>query len=152
VGRGDHVLLKRYGASPLHVLAHLVLLPLAAWALLRVLDLSTAGRVLLWLAGAIVAHDLVLLPFYSLLDRAAERAVPGRAVNFVRVPAGLALLLGLVFFGEISGRSDRAFSRASGLTLEGSLGRWLIASAALFALAGGLYLLRGRGPYPGSST
>jgi hypothetical protein len=135
-----------------HLLAHLALLPLAAWALLQVLDLDTAGRVLLWLAGAVVAHDLVLLPFYSLLDRAAARAVPGPAVNYVRVPAGLALLLGLVYFGEISGRSDSAFERASGLTLEDSLERWLIASAVLFAVAGALYLWRGRGPYPGSRT
>ena len=143
--------MKRNGASPLHLLAHLALLPFAAWALLQVLDLSTAGRVLLWLGAAIVAHDLVLLPFYSLLDRAAARAVPGPAVNYVRVPAGLALLLGLVFFGEISGRSDRAFTRASGIALEGSLARWLLASAVLFTLAGALYLRRGRGPYPGSS-
>jgi hypothetical protein len=140
---------RRYGASPVHLLAHLALLPLAAWALLRVLDLSTAGRVLLWLAGAVIAHDLVLLPVYSLLDRVAVRAAPGPAVNYVRVPAGLALLLGLVFFGEISGRSEPAFRRASGLTFEGSLARWLIASAVLFALAGALYLWRA---YPGSRT
>jgi hypothetical protein len=108
--------------------------------------------VVLWLVCAAVAHDLVLLPFYSLLDRAAERAIPGPAVNYVRVPAGLVLLLGLVFFGEISGRSDRAFTRASGIALQGSLARWLLASAVLFALAGALYLLRGRGPYPGSSS
>ena len=144
--------MRRYGATPVHLLAHLALLPLAAWALLKLLDLNTAGRVLLWLAGAVVAHDLVLLPFYSLLDRAASHAAPGPAVNYVRVPAGLALLLGLVFYGEISGRSDPAFTRASGITLEGSLARWLIASAVLFALAGALYLWRGRGPYPGSRT
>ena len=136
----------------MHLLAHLALLPLAAWALLEVLDLDTAGRIVLWLVAAVVLHDLVLLPFYSLLDRAAARAIPRPAINYVRVPAGLALLLGMVFFGEISGRSDRAFTRASGLTLEGSLARWLIASAVLFALAGALYLWRGRAPYPGSST
>ena len=141
--------MRRYGASPVHLLAHLALLPLAAWALLQVLDLSTAPRVVLWLAGAAVIHDLVLLPFSSLLDRAAARAVPGPAVNYVRVPAGLALLLGLVYFGEISGRSEPAFRRASGLTLEDSLERWLIASAVLFALAGAAYLWRA---YPGSRT
>jgi hypothetical protein len=144
--------MRRYGSSPLHLLAHLVLLPLAAWALLQVLDLRTAGRVLLWLAGAVVVHDLLLLPFASALDRAAQRVAPGPAVNFVRVPAGLALLLGLVFSGQISGRSDPAFSRASGLQPDGALARWLLASAALFAIAAGLYLLRRRGPYPGSST
>jgi hypothetical protein len=152
VGRDDQLLVKRYGSTPLHLLAHLALLPLAAWALLQVLDLSTAVRVLLWLAGAVVAHDLVLLPLYSLLDRAAQRPLPGPAVNYVRVPAGLALLLGLVFFGEISGRSDPAFRRASGIAAEGALGRWLLACAALFALAIAAYLLRGRGPYPGSRT
>jgi hypothetical protein len=141
--------MRRYGATPVHLLAHLALLPLAAWALLRVLDLSTAGRVLLWLAGAIVAHDLVLLPFYSLLDRAAARAAPRPAVNYVRVPAGLALLLGLVYFGELSGRSEVAFRRASGLTYEDSLERWLIASAVLFLLSGAVYLWRA---YPGSRT
>jgi hypothetical protein len=140
---------RRYGANPVHLLAHLALLPLAAWALLQVLDLDTAGRVLLWLAGAVVAHDLVLLPFYSLLDRVAARAAPGPAVNYVRVPAGLALLLGLVYLGEISGRSDAAFRRASGLAYEDSLARWLIASAILFLLAGALYLWRA---YPGSRT
>jgi hypothetical protein len=135
-----------------HLLAHLALLALAAWALLEVLDLNTAGRVLLWLAGAVVVHDLLLLPFGSLLDRVAQAAVPGPAVNYVRIPVGLALLLGLVFFGEISGRSDPAYTRASGLALEGSLARWLLACAALFVIAGALYLWRGRGAYPGSST
>jgi hypothetical protein len=150
VGGGDHVLLKRYGASPVHLIAHLALLPLAGWALLQILDLRTAGRVLLWLAGAVVLHDLVLLPASALLDRAAQRAVPGGAVNYVRVPAGLSLLLGLVFLPEISGHSDRFFTRASGIALEGSLERWLLACAALFAVAGAAYLARGRGPYPGS--
>jgi hypothetical protein len=152
VGGGDHVLLRRYGASPLHLLAHLALLPLAGWALLQILDLRTAGRVLLWLAGAVIAHDLVLLPLSTLLDRAAQRALPGSAVNYVRVPGGLALLLGLVFFGEISGRSDPAFSRASGLHMQGALGRWLLACAVLFAVAAVAYFARGRGPYPGSRT
>jgi hypothetical protein len=143
---------RRYGASPVHLLAHLALLPFAGWALLQILDLDTAGRVLLWLAGAVVLHDLVLLPAYSLLDRAAQRVVPGGAVNYVRVPVGLALLLGMVFFAEISGRSDRFFTRASGIPLEGALERWLLACAALFALAGVAYFARGRGPYPGSRT
>lgn len=134
--------MRRYGASPVHLLAHFLALALAAWALLHVLDLSTAGRVLLWLVGAVVAHDLVLLPFYSVLDRLAERALPGPAVNYVRVPAGLALLLGLVYFGEISGRADVAYHRASGTRFESPLAHWLLASAALFAIAGAVWAIR----------
>ena len=86
----------RYGASPVHLLAHLALLPLAAWALLTVLDFRAASNVVLWLVGAVILHDLVLLPAYSALDRVARVAVPG-AINYVRVPGGLALLSLLVF-------------------------------------------------------
>jgi hypothetical protein len=143
---------RRYGATPLHLIVHVALLALAAWALLQILELRTAGRVLLWLLAAVVVHDLLLLPFYSLLDRAAQRRLPGTAVNYVRVPAGLALLLGVVYYGEISGRADVAFHRASGLMFQAPLARWLLACAALFALSGALYLLRGKGPYPGSRT
>lgn len=137
--------MRRYGASPLHLLAHLAMLALAAWALLGILHLSTAGRVLLWLLAAVVAHDLVLLPCTSLLDRAAARGLPGTAVNYVRVPVGLAALLGLVFLGEIGGGGDAAYHRVSGRHFEDSLARWLIACAALFALSGAAYLVRSRG-------
>ena len=69
---------RRYGASPVHLLAHLALLPLAAWALLTVLDFRAASNVVLWLVGAVILHDLVLLPAYSALDR-ARRGVACRA-------------------------------------------------------------------------
>lgn len=150
MGRGDHVLLKRYGASRLHLIAHLALLALALWAFLQILDLSTAGNVLLWLAGAVVVHDLLLLPLYSVLDRAAMQAVPGPSVNYVRVPVGLALLLGAVYFGEISGRAGAAYHRASGAHFQAPLAHWLLACAVLFLASGGLYWWRRQ--YPGSSS
>jgi hypothetical protein len=134
----------RYGASPLHLLAHLAVLPLVAWALLQVVDRPDALRILLWLALSAVVHDLVLLPFYSALDRAGQRASPRPAVNYVRVPALLSGLLLLVFFPAISGKGEPSFQRTSGLTYDGYLARWLLITAALFALSGALYLLRGR--------
>ena len=42
---------EHYGSTPVHLLAHLIVLPLAAWALLQVMDLVRAGNVLLWLVG-----------------------------------------------------------------------------------------------------
>jgi hypothetical protein len=132
---------KRYGASPLHLLAHLALLPLAGWALLQILDLNTARTILLWFLGAVILHDLVLLPAYSALDRLAQTAARG-AVNYVRVPAGIWLLLGLVFYPVIAGRGDAAFHRASGLHFEGYLGRWLLAGAALFSTSAIVYMAR----------
>ena len=134
----------RYGASPLHLLAHLAVLPLVAWALLQVIDRPDAMRILLWLALSAVVHDLVLLPFYSALDRAGQRAAPRPAVNFVRVPALISGLLLLVFFPAISGKGEPSFQRASGLTYDGYFARWLLITAVLFAVSGGLYLLRGR--------
>ncbi len=133
--------MRRYGASPIHLLAHLALLPLAGWALLQILDLNTARTILIWFLGAVVLHDLVLLPAYSALDRLAQTATRG-AVNYVRVPAGIWLLLGLVFYPVIAGRGDAAFHRVSGLHFEGYLGRWLLSGAVLFSVSGVLYLVR----------
>ena len=134
---------ERYGASPLHLLAHLAVLPLVAWALLQFIDRPDAGRILLWLALSAVVHDLVLLPFYSALDRAGQRAAPRPAINYVRVPALLSGLLLLVFFPAISGKGEPSFQRVSGLTYDGYLARWLLITAAVFALSGIVYLVRG---------
>ena len=132
----------RYGASPLHLLAHLAVLPLVAWALLQVADRPDGLRILVWLALSAVVHDLVLMPFYGLLDRLGRRAA-GPAVNYVRVPALLSGLLLLVFFPVISGKGEPSFTRASGLTYDGYLARWLLITAGLFALSGAVYLVRG---------
>jgi hypothetical protein len=140
----------RYGASPVHLLAHLALLPFAAWALLEIFAVNGTAHILLWLVGAVIAHDLLLLPAYSLLDRAAQRAAArGPAVNYVRVPAGLSLLLALVYLPQLTGAGEPAYRHVSGRGFDDSLGRWLLATAALFALAGLLYLARRAG---GSSS
>jgi hypothetical protein len=133
--------MKRYGASPAHLLAHLALLPLAGWALLTVLDFRAASNVVLWLVAAVILHDLVLLPAYSTLDRLGQVTFRG-AINYVRVPLGLSLLMLLVFWGTIREKGEGAFRRVSGLEYEGYLARWLLVSAALFAVSGALYLLR----------
>lgn len=135
--------MKRYGASPLHLVAHIACLALCAWALLQIVDARRAENIVAWLVAAVILHDLVLLPAYSLLDRAAARPLGG-AINYVRVPAGLSLLLLLVFYGVISGRGGAAFHHASGLTYDGYLGRWLLATGVLFGLSGAGYLLKAR--------
>jgi hypothetical protein len=133
-----------YGASPLHLLAHLAAFALVAFALLQIAGTNTAMRIGLWLVASVVLHDLVLLPFYGALDR-VERAALGRSVNYVRVPALFSGLLLLVFLPSIAGEGAPAFRRVSGLEPEGYLERWLLVSAGMFALAGAVYLLRGRG-------
>jgi hypothetical protein len=122
-----------YGASPLHLLAHLAAFALSAFALAQLLGTRTAGTIALWLAASIVLHDLVLLPLYGALDRLALRAA-GPAVNYVRIPALISGLLLLVFFPAISGKGNGAFHGVSGLDYEGYAQRWLLASAVLFAV------------------
>jgi hypothetical protein len=132
---------RLYGASPLHLLAHLALLPFCAWALLELLGARAAANVVVWLVACVIVHDLVVLPLYSGADRGVRRAA-GAAINFVRVPAALSLLMLAVYFGVISGRGEGAFRAASGLEYEGYAARWLLASAALFAASGLLYVAR----------
>ena len=136
---------RRYGASPLHALAHLAAFALAGFALLQLVDVRAAGNVLVWLIGAVVLHDFLLLPFYSALDRAAQ-TVGGRvgAVNHLRVPAGLSALLLLVSFPLILGRSTAKLEQVSGAAAADYLTRWLLITAALCAGSAVLYLVRSR--------
>jgi hypothetical protein len=135
--------MRFYGASPAHLLAHLIGLPIAAWAILTVLDFRAAANVVTWLFAAVILHDLVLLPLYSGIDLAARQVFRG-AINHVRVPAGLSLLLLLVFWSTIRGKGAGTFARVSGLEWDGYALRWLLVSAGLFAVSGALYLVRRR--------
>jgi hypothetical protein len=136
---------RRYGASPLHLLAHLAAFALAGWALVQIAGIGGADRVVLWLVAGVILHDLVLVPAYSALDRLVRRVTGVRALNYIRVPAGISLVLLLVYVPVISGKSDPVFRRVSGVALDGYLVRWLLVSGALFAISGVLYLLRVRG-------
>ena len=79
VGRDDlHGHDARTAPPRSHLLAHLIFLPIAAWALLTVLDFRAASNVVLWLVAAVILHDLVLLPLYSGVDRAAPARVRRR--------------------------------------------------------------------------
>jgi hypothetical protein len=123
------------------LLAYLTLLPLCAWALLEMLDSAAAQRIAIWLVACVLLHDLVLFPLYSGADRGLRR-LAGGAVNYLRVPAGLSVLLLVVFWGTISGAGERAYRATSGLTFDGYATRWLLVSAALFAGSAVVYLAR----------
>jgi hypothetical protein len=138
---------RLYGGSPLHLIAHLALLPLCGWALVQLFSVSSpkaAIGIATWLAAAAVLHDLLLVPLYSGGDRSAQRVLHD-AINYVRVPAGLSLLMLLVFWGTIAGKGEPAYRAASGRSFDGYALRWLLVTAALFAGSGLLYLWRTRG-------
>jgi hypothetical protein len=125
-------------------LANLVLLPLCGWALVELYDVSStkaAAGVATWLLLAAILHDFLVLPLYAGADRAAQRALGG-AVNYVRIPAGLSLVLLLVFWGTIAGRGSGAYHAVSGRSFDGYATRWLLVTAVLFTASGALYLAR----------
>jgi hypothetical protein len=141
-----------YGAGPLHLLAILASFAVAAYALGRALELtSNPDRIVLWLGGSIVAHDLILFPVYALLgalaagallrgDRSSRLRIA--ALNHLRVPALLSGLLLLVWYPLVAGPADRGFMRVTGLSKDVYLERWLLLSGALFAASAVVFALR----------
>ena len=135
---------RLYGASPLHLLALIATVLIAGAAVVGWFDSfpgPTAAKVLAWFVGAIVAHDLVLLPLYSLIDRITLGRPAARRswIAYVRIPALLSGLLFLVFFPEILRLGDHTFFAASGFHQRVYLARYLLTCAALFALSGVAY-------------
>ncbi|WP_328375660.1 hypothetical protein OHB13_03925 [Streptomyces sp. NBC_00440] len=129
---------RRYGTGPLQLTVLLVSFAVAGYAGVRLLAGDWSG-IVVWFAGAALVQDLVLIPLYSLADRAL-RALPGVVrggwTNTLRVPAALSGLLLLVWFPLILGPPER-YGRATGLPGGVFLTRWLLITAALFALSAG---------------
>ena len=78
---------------------------LAGYAAARLLPLDPVG-IAVWFLGAVIGHDLLLMPLYSLADRSAMAVFRHRApqlpatpwINYLRVPAALSGLLLLIWF------------------------------------------------------
>ena len=139
-----------YGAGPLHLLAMTASLAFSGYVIGQVFDGLFPWNFVLWFAGAIVAHDLIAFPLYTLLDRLAQSGTKaphaGRrsisALNHLRVPAALSGILFVVWFPLILGLSEGRYLAATGQTAHAYLGRWLLATTALFACSGIVYALR----------
>ncbi len=126
-----------YGAGPLHLLGHVLVIGIAAWALSIMFRAPFAPQPLnlvLWLLGGAVLHDLVFLPAYSAVNVGLTRVAGATpAINYVRVPAVVAGILFLAFFPRITNRQPGNFERALGHAPPDYLGRWLLITALLFA-------------------
>ncbi len=133
-----------YGASPLQLLALLASLALGGYAASKLLSGGHLVNVLAWFALAIIGHDFVLFPLYSLLDRIAGRAAPRRAagdVNFVRAPAMMSGLLLLVYFPSILGLNASNYRADTSLGDGVYMSRWLLITAGLFLASAVTYAL-----------
>lgn len=121
-----------YGEHPAHLVGFALMLAISGFAVRRFFDQGSAVvKILVWLAGAAIAHDLLFAPVYMLVGRALERL--GSRANYVRVPALLSGAMFLVFFPLIVRRGEGTYRNATTLTQHPYLARWLIASGILFA-------------------
>lgn len=131
--------------SPFQLLLLACSFALAGYAGVRLLAGDWRG-IALWIVGAALLHDLVLLPLYSAADRALVRglgAAGHRAwTSYVRVPTVLSGLLLLVWFPLILNLVDRRYRLATGMSADVYLGRWLLITAVLFGGSALLLVLR----------
>lgn len=145
-----------YGNSPLHMLAALASFAIVGIAVSGWFDEPAVSLkyILTWFVGAILAHDLVLLPLYSAVDRVAtirrskrgpvEQAGSVRSPGwvYVRIPLLLSGLLLLVFGAEIFEEGGTTFHIASGQHQHVYLMRYLIIVAVLFVASALAFLAR----------
>ena len=146
-----------YGSHPLHLLILVAGFALLGYVLVTIKPAALWNpqtwwqSIIVWFAASIVAHDLVLYPAYALVDRillagrhirprGREAAVP--VINYVRIPAMGAGLTLLVFLPGIIEQGAPAYVAATGLTQAPFLGRWLLLTAAMFAVSAICYATR----------
>jgi hypothetical protein len=134
---------RTYGDGPLHLLSHLVALALAAYAFTRIFAGGQPWNVVLWFVAALVLHDLIAFPVYTGLNRLALGRRT-RSINHVRVPALLSACSFIVFFPLILGLGDGRYERATTLSQDVYLGRWLLLCGAMFAGSALIYAVRAR--------
>jgi hypothetical protein len=148
-------LARCYGSRSLHLLTMITGFALLGYVVATIKPVSLWNpqvwwqSIIVWFAAAIIAHDLVLFPVYAFLDwllsrsrvkprsARAEPRVP--LLNYLRVPvlgAGLTLL---VFLPGIIKQGASTYQAATGQTQDPFLGRWLLLTAAMFAVSAGIY-------------
>lgn len=141
----------RYGAGPLHLIGHVAMLAVAAFAFAQIFGGGDTLQLLEWFVGFALLHDLVLVPLYTGVDRLLagrlggargrrRRAVP--VINHVRSPALISGLLLLVYAPLISGVGDATYFFSSGHHVSGYLRNWVLISLCLFLISGVAYLVR----------
>ncbi|OBK99201.1 hypothetical protein A5646_01830 [Mycobacterium sp. 1245499.0] len=147
-----------YGSHPLHLLTMIAGFALLGYVVVVIRPATLWNphvwwqSIIVWFAAAIVTHDLVLFPVYAcadrLLSRARAQASPQRAdagvpvLNHLRVPALGAGLTLLVFLPGILGQGASTYRAATGQTQDPFFGRWLLLTAAMFAVSAGIYAAR----------
>jgi hypothetical protein len=130
-----------YGAGPLHLLTMLGCFALAGYAAAELLPNNAIG-IPVWFAGAVIGHDLILMPMYTVADRSAMAVFRHRRpqlpavpwINYLRIPTALSGMLLLIWFPLIF-RLPGRFTATTTLSLDPYLWHWLAVTGALFLLS-----------------
>jgi hypothetical protein len=133
--------LRWYGAGPLHLLTMVGCFALAGYAAAELLPNNAIG-IPVWFAGAVIGHDLILMPMYTVADRSAMAVFRHRRpqlpavpwINYLRIPAALSGMLLLIWFPLIF-RLPGRFTATTTLSLDPFLWHWLGVTGALFLLS-----------------
>ena len=142
-----------YGARPLHLLSGLAALALSGYAILKLFHSAQPLEIAEWLVAAIVIHDLVLLPTYSVLGGLAHRGLgvgtAGReerleALNHLRIAVFFVVLPLLIWAPLIFGLANDRYAHNTGLSTDIYLGRWLLYSGGVCVGSALLYVVRVR--------
>jgi hypothetical protein len=148
---------KSYGSHPLHLLTMVSGFALLGYivAAFKPATLWNPGTwwqsIAVWFAAAVIGHDLLLFPLYALVDRILATRIGRRkarnhpkvsARNYIRVPALGAGLTLLVFLPGIIEQGAPTYRAATGQTQQPFLGRWLLLTAAMFAISAMVYATR----------
>lgn len=138
-----------YGANPLHLLVMIACFAIAAYAANQLRTGDVVG-ILVWLGGAVIGHDLILFPLYTIADRSvmavfrrrppALPAVPW--INYLRVPVVFSAILLLIWFPLIFRLPKQFTADHTGLSLNPYMGHWLAVTGVLFLLSALAYAVR----------
>lgn len=146
-----------YGSNPLHLLTLIAGFALFGYVLATIKPVTLWNpntwwqSILVCFAAAIIAHDLILFPMCAFVDRilfagsrirGTRRESPVPVLNYVRVPllgAGLTLL---VFLPGIIKQGAFTYATTTGQSQDPFLGRWLLLTAAMFAISALVYGIR----------
>ena len=130
-----------YGAGPLHLLTMLGCFALAGYATAELLPNNAVG-IPIWFVGAVIGHDVILMPMYTVADRSVMAVLRHRRpqlpavpwINYLRIPVALSGLLLLIWFPLIV-RLPGRFTLTTTLSLDPFLWHWLAVTGALFLLS-----------------
>ncbi len=140
--------LSWYGAGPLNLLTMIACFALAGYAAAELLPNNAIG-IPVWFIGAVIGHDLLLMPLYTLADRSVTAVLRHRRpapatlpwLNYLRIPAALSGMLLLIWFPLIF-RLPRRFPDTTTLSLSPYLWHWLGVTGAVFLLSAAALALR----------